>query len=159
MNRRVAALRRVARLTTVAVVAAGAAGCGDGRPPLYPAGGTVAFPSGEPVRNAFIEFVPVAAKGEAGPSPRARVDASGRFALGTFGPGDGAPAGDYLVVVVQPMPLRAAEAVGLLGEEHASHGGGIPVVALRHASPATTGVSRTVEPVLTNNFSIVVEER
>jgi prepilin-type N-terminal cleavage/methylation domain-containing protein len=133
-----------------------AIGCSDGRPPLYPVRGVVSFESGEPVRNATVELTPVA---ERGPSPRGRTDAAGRVALGTYVEGDGAHAGDYHVLVIQAVPPRAAERVRGLGEEHAAHGGRIPVVAVKHASPSTTGLRYTVEPRAASDVELVVEAR
>ena len=131
------------------------AGCGDGRPPLFPVRGAVVFSSGEPVRQATIEFVPEAP----GPSPRGKTDANGQFKLGTYESMDGAPAGEYRVVVVQVIPPRAVENVRKLGEEHAAHGGSIPVVSLKHASPETSDLSCTVKAVSDNEIKLVVESR
>lgn len=100
-------------------------GCSDGRPALYPAQGTVVFSSGGPVRNATIEFVPNAA----GPSPRGRIDAKGRFSLGTYETNDGAPAGETRVV------------------------------ALKHATADTSDIACTVEPNAKNEIAIVVDPR
>lgn len=104
----------------------------------------------------MIELVPA----EPGPSPRGRVDAMGRFVVGTYSNEDGAPAGDYRVVVMQPVSPGAARNISKLGEEHeehAAHAGKIQVVALKHASPKTTGITCTVEPVAKNELAIVVE--
>lgn len=133
-----------------------AVGCGDDRPALYPVSGTVLFRSGDPVRNASIELVPTSA----GPSPRGRVDRDGHFTLGTYQSDDGAPAGEYQVVVVQPLPPNASASMRKLGEEHAAHASdGVRVVALRHASPETSGVSCLVEPIDNHDVTIVVESR
>lgn len=130
-------------------------GCSDGRPPLYPVSGTVAFESGDPVRNASIEFVP----DSPAPSPRGRIDAQGRFSLGTYETNDGAPAGEYRVVVVQALPPGAAAKIHTLGEEHADHVGNIRVVAHKHSSPDTSEVTCTVEPIAKNEVELVVESR
>lgn len=130
-------------------------GCGGGRPPLYPVSGVVEFDTGEPVRNASIEFVP----STAGPSPRSLVDAEGNFTLGTYASYDGAPAGEYRVVVAQVVVPDAAEHLGDLGQSHADHARGVKVVALKHASPDTSGVKVEVEPVAQNELTIVVEAR
>lgn len=130
-------------------------GCSDGRPPLYPVSGTVLFETGTPVRNASIEFVP----NQLGPSPRGRIDAEGRFSLGTYAAQDGAPAGDYRVVVVQALPPDTLRGMNNLGAEHAGHAGSVWVVALKHASPKTTGVTCTVEPIGENDVALVIESR
>jgi hypothetical protein len=116
--------------------------------------GSVAFASGDAVRNATIEFVPRSP----GPSPRGRIDAEGNFTLGTFAANDGAPAGEYQVVVVQSLAPGADAKTGKLGAEHTGHGR-MNVVALKHASPATSGVSYTVTPPGTQSAEIVVEAR
>lgn len=130
-------------------------GCSDGRPALYPAQGTVVFSSGGPVRNATIEFVPNAA----GPSPRGRIDAKGRFSLGTYETNDGAPAGDYRVVVVQALPPGAVANIRNLGKEHEAHAGETRVVALKHATADTSDIACTVEPNAKNEIAIVVDPR
>lgn len=128
-------------------------GCGDGLPKRYPAGGVVRFDDGRPVRNATIEFVPEAK----GPSPRGRIDRDGHFVLGTYEGADGAPAGDYRVVVIQPLRPGADRVASTLGEEHQSHAGDIPIVSAKHASPDTSGIEATVQPIASNEFDVVVE--
>lgn len=135
------------------VLACAMAGCGDGRPALFPARGRVEFTSGQPVRNASIEFVPRSG----GPSPRARIDAQGRFELGTYASADGAPAGEYRVVVVQPLPPEIGRAASKLGEEHAQHASSVQVVSVKHSSVETTEIELQVEPDSDNEFEIVVE--
>ncbi len=131
------------------------AGCGDGRPPLFPVHGQVVFSSGEPVREATIEFVPA----DASPSPRGKTDAEGRFTLGTYESEDGAPAGEYRVLVLHALPPRAAESVRKLGEEHADHGAQIPLVSLKYASPKTSELTCTVKPLSDNEVTLIVEQR
>ncbi len=130
-------------------------GCGDGRPPLYPVRGEVVFGSGEPVRHATVELVPATN----GPSPRGKTDARGRFVLGTYELQDGAPAGEYRVVVLQVLPPRAAEQLSKLGAEHAEHGGKIPVISLKYASPETSELVVTVRPATKNDVRLVVDPR
>lgn len=141
---------RLAAFLAISVI-----GCSDGRPPLYPVSGTVSFESGDPVRNASIEFVP----SQPAPSPRGRIDAGGRFTLGTYETQDGAPEGTYRVVVVQALPPGAAAGIRTLGEEHAGHAGSVRVVALKHASPDTSEITCVVEPIPQNETTIVVEAR
>ena len=140
------------RLLPIALLAA--VGCGDGRPPLYPVSGTVAFTTGDPVRNATIELIPESP----GPSPRARVDADGNFILGTYTSDDGAHAGDYRVVVVQVLSPNAAANTRLLGDEHAGHGR-MQVVALKHAAPDSSGVTYSVAAPGIKDAEIIVESR
>ena len=141
-------------LCALAVLAT-CAGCGDGRPSLFPVHGAVVFSSGEPVRQATIELVPEGPS----PSPRGKTDVDGRFTIGTYGPEDGAPAGEYRVVVLQVMPPRAAELIRKLGEEHAEHGGKIPVVSLKYSDPQTSNLAYVVKPNNDNQMQLVVEPR
>jgi hypothetical protein len=71
-----------------------AGGCGPVRPLLVPVAGHV-FMDGKPVAGASVMFVGVS-------RPATGVtDAGGRFALGTWSSGDGAPAGEYVVCVTK----------------------------------------------------------
>jgi len=139
----------------VLVACVTSSGCGLGGPTLYPTAGRVEFEDRSPVRNGTIEFVP----DDGGPSPRGRVDADGRFELSSHAPGDGAPPGDYRVVVIQAISPRAGAVIESLGEEHAAHAGSTRVVASRHASPDTTGVRVTVEPRPTDDLVLVVQSQ
>ncbi|TWT90317.1 hypothetical protein Mal64_07020 [Pseudobythopirellula maris] len=141
----------VAALLVAGILAS--AGCDDGRPPRYPVRGKVEFVGGGTVRHATIEFVPTTP----GPSPRGKVDAAGNFRLGTYDDADGAPAGKYQVVVIQPMPPVSPTAADQLGEEHASHAASFKVVHLKHASPSTSGLTAEVEATGKNEMTIVVE--
>lgn len=72
-----------------------AAGCGDGKPRLYPVTGSVTV-KGRPADGAVVRLYPAAG----GPHmPAGVVQADGSFKLTTFLPDDGAPAGDYKVTV------------------------------------------------------------
>jgi hypothetical protein len=76
------------------------AGCGPSEPPgpkqlpTVPAAGTVTY-NGQPLANATISCQSV--DGEAAASGKS--DASGKFALKSYGDKDGAPAGSYKVSV------------------------------------------------------------
>lgn len=72
-------------------------GCGDGRPSLVQAEGTVTL-NGEPLADAKIGFLPVG-DGEYQRSSRAKSDASGKFVVSTYGENDGLPVGKYQVTV------------------------------------------------------------
>lgn len=130
------------------------AGCQEGIA-LYPAEGLVQFENGKPVRNATIELI----SKDKGPGPRGRVDREGKFQLSTFKPDDGAPVGEYQVVVVQSLAPGASLAARSLGEEHKSHAGATQVVAMKHALPSTTDVKVIIEPVSMNTLQIVVEKQ
>lgn len=75
-------------------------GCGDGRIARYPVKGTVLV-DGKPAEGAMVIFCPVE-----GPPELMRerpfddmTDVNGQYVLRTFQPGDGAPAGEYRVMV------------------------------------------------------------
>src|SRR5581483_9841760 len=88
-------------LATGALVAL-AFGCtGNKGPRLYPVKGMVRI-NGEPAKDVNIMFTPVTPpEGLDGPlSPAAVTGPDGTFELMSFKPGDGAPAGDYLVTVI-----------------------------------------------------------
>jgi hypothetical protein len=74
----------------------------EGEKPVFPVRGQV-FVQGNPASGAFVLFVPVNEPAEPkDPRPRATVEANGSFALSTYGDKDGAPAGDYIVLVTWP---------------------------------------------------------
>jgi hypothetical protein len=69
------------------------------RKPVYPVRGQVLFDK-KPARGAFVLFVPVNEPMEIkDPRPGGHVDADGNFRLSTYGVDDGAPAGDYIVLI------------------------------------------------------------
>ena len=81
------------------------AGCGDGKVARYPVHGSVNI-DGRPAEGAFVIFCPV---DDAGPQskslrPSGTTDATGAFQLITITPNDGAPAGNYKVIVKWPTP-------------------------------------------------------
>ncbi|OYW12091.1 MAG: hypothetical protein B7Z55_18590 [Planctomycetales bacterium 12-60-4] len=93
------------------------AGCGakpEG-PPTFPVHGTLMV-NGGPATNAQVILHPVGGKDfdQRGARPTGKVGADGRFDLTTYRPGDGAPAGQYLVTVfwaenpdsLEPSPDR-----------------------------------------------------
>ena len=63
---------------------------------LYTVSGTVTY-NGQPVEGASVQFVKVGGSR----SSRATTDAEGRYKLGTYEDGDGAPAGEYVVIVTK----------------------------------------------------------
>jgi len=85
-------------------------GCaGPKRPTVHPVLGQVLF-QGRPTPGAFVAFHPLDPQGKDVPHPTAYADADGRFALGTYGRHDGAPAGEYAVTVVWWAPVQSAKA-------------------------------------------------
>jgi hypothetical protein len=98
-----------ASLLTVLLVVSG---CWDGRIPTYPVTGTVLV-DGRPAEGAIVIFVPNSTSEAAERErPFGIADAQGRFNLMTFDPGDGAPAGEYKVLIQWPAPVSAEAARG-----------------------------------------------
>jgi hypothetical protein len=80
------------------------AGCGDGQIATYPVTGTVKV-NGKPAEGAMVIFVPTSTAPEAERKrPFGIADGQGQFSLMTFEQGDGAPAGEYKVLVQWPAP-------------------------------------------------------
>jgi hypothetical protein len=75
-----------------------AASCGGDGPTLYPVSGKVLY-DGEPAGGATVVFVPVGATDETSLKPSGSVQPDGSFTLSTHPYGEGAPAGDYVVLV------------------------------------------------------------
>ena len=84
------------------------AGCGDGKLPRYPVSGRVLV-DGQPADGALVIFVPVQASEEAMQKrPTGFADASGNFQLTTIDKDDGAPAGEYKVLIQWPQKTQAS---------------------------------------------------
>ena len=88
------------------VFALGVAGCSSspkaGEKPVHPVKGKVLY-KGQPAAGAEVLFVPVNEPAQnPDPRPRATVEDDGSFALSTYGDKDGAPAGEYVVLVTWP---------------------------------------------------------
>jgi hypothetical protein len=86
-------------------------GCGDGRIATYPVVGSVLV-DGRPAEGALVILVPTTTAEAGGDRERpfGMTDAEGKFSLTTFDPGDGAPAGEYKVLVQWPAPNNSPEA-------------------------------------------------
>jgi hypothetical protein len=99
----------------VVALAVALAGCGDGRLKRYPVTGSVVI-DGKPAEGAIVAFCPVNPSGELEHlRPAGRTDGSGRFELTTYDSGDGAPAGEYKVLVKWPAPEPANDRDGRPG--------------------------------------------
>lgn len=93
----------------IGCVALCSAGCGDGRIARYPVQGSVSV-DGKPATGAIVIFCPVNATGELEKlRPMGTADSAGNFTLMTIDPEDGAPVGDYKVLVKWPAPASQAE--------------------------------------------------
>src|SRR5438128_547997 len=81
------------------VLALGPAGCGQR---LYPVHGRVTLEDGAPLAKGVVVFE--AEKGGPAVTARGDIKTDGIYQMGTFRPGDGAPAGKYRVLV-NPIDL------------------------------------------------------
>ena len=100
--------------------------------PPYPVSGQVLV-NGQPANGARVVFHHLDGWGEKSIVPQAVTGEDGRFVLSTYGTGDGAPAGDYRVVVAWPA-YRRGRNVGpdrLMG---------------KFAKPETSGMKAHIEP-------------
>lgn len=87
-----------------------AIGCGDGKIKTYPVTGTVTV-GGKPYPGARLMFVPQSGSEKFQKErPTATTEESGRFELTTFLKGDGAPAGDYKVMIRSAKPSSREQA-------------------------------------------------
>lgn len=133
--------KEMTSLLSVAMLFA-ACGCGgqvDGRVAVYPVTGTVTV-KGQPAEGAEVVLFVVgeALRGPEHPLPTGVVGPDGKFTLGSYGIGDGAPAGEYQVTIVWPDVDKAADS----GREASS-----PRDRLkdRYAVPSQSGLTATVE--------------
>ncbi len=95
---------RAAALGLAAGLALSAVSCGGDGPKLYPVTGKVLF-NGQPVEGASVVFVP---DGGGDLRPSGTTDEDGSFSLSTYPHGEGAPAGNYVVLVTK-YPENARE--------------------------------------------------
>jgi hypothetical protein len=94
-------------------VALALVGCPDVRPRAFPERGQVLY-EGRPAAGARVIFHPDGGELTAA-RPSGKVEADGSFVLSTHWQGDGAPAGDYVVVVIWPPadnPKRGGDRLG-----------------------------------------------
>ena len=106
MDRCAAILRVRWALPLLLALAVGAeSGCSRGRPRLHPVQGQVLYKD-QPVDRAMVVLHPLGEYPEGLPQPIAYTDVEGRFSMTTNEPGDGAPAGEYAVTVVQREKTR-----------------------------------------------------
>lgn len=99
------AIRSAAQLVT-ALAAIVLPACGGGAPKLYPVQGKVLYLE-QPAEGAIVVFQPV----NSGPDsfmPSGMVGPDGTFSLRTHPHGEGAPAGEYVVLVTW-LPPNARE--------------------------------------------------
>ena len=93
----------VATLTAIAV-------CGCGSQGLYSAGGKVVYKDGKPVTGGRVIFEPITNK----VSALGYIQEDGSFRLSTNRENDGAPEGDYKVLVLPPPTPEEGKKTRLL---------------------------------------------
>ena len=147
------------------------AGCSS-RVATYPVSGSVKFEDGRPVRVGFIEF----RDPKSGVTSRGKLNDAGAFQLGTFSDADGAPAGDYQIIIVQfftAPPVNHvhthdhSEAEDQGEDEAAAHRGLVLTnnkhpnarVAPKYAGYSTSPLRAKVRPGSDNKCSFVVTNR
>ena len=113
-------IRLLSRLTGVGLIAlavVATAGCGGQK--LYPVHGQVVFPDGTPLDGGWVTFEPVDPNLKI--SATADIQSDGSFHLGTHGQADGAPEGEYKVVVrphLVPEPDESRPRPLIIKEEY-----------------------------------------
>jgi len=125
------------------LVAALLCGCGDSGPPkvpLYPTSGKVIV-DGQPTAGVQVRFRPAADPNALDALvPFGTTDEDGEYALGTYEPGDGAPAGRYKVTLFWPDRPPGPQP----GEDQL---GGVYTLADRTTLEATVGEgNQTIPP-------------
>jgi hypothetical protein len=103
---------------------------------LYPVSGSVSF-DGKAPEGAVIYLNPAGGSSKLETLPTGVVKADGTFAVGTFQPGDGAPAGDYDVSIAWYPPNLEAVIIAT---------GKAPSLLPAHLSdPKTSGLKMQVK--------------
>ena len=111
------------------------ASCGPKLPPLFPVNGQVSF-NGKPTPGALVVFLPVDAKDAQAPRPSGSVRDDGTFSLSTYPGQEGAPEGDYHVVITCTDANAKIDSVT----------GEVPnKLPARYANPKTSGLQAKVQ--------------
>lgn len=101
------ALRSCLLLSLLAMGCGGQAAPKD-RVPTFKAGGIVTY-KGQPVEGALVRLI---SRTPEAMGASATTDKEGRFQLMTYQPGDGAPEGNYLVVISKTEASKTSEGTG-----------------------------------------------
>src|SRR5262245_46454505 len=126
---------RPAALLVLALLTASSASCSSaGRVRLHPVRGQVLY-KGRPVARALVVFHPLEELPAGVQKPIAYTDAEGHFRLTTERPGDGAPAGEYLITV----ELREKTRTGV------EKVGGRNLLPARYSKPESSGLRYCVQ--------------
>ena len=118
------------------------AGC-NAEPLTHPVSGAVTFSDGSAVSVGLIEFLPTAG----GPSPRGVIQPGGTYSLTTYEADDGAPTGDYAVLVSQPQLAVGAMRPAPEGHDDEHHNGespGASIVPTQYGRRASSPLRATV---------------
>ena len=111
-------------------------GCDDGKIRCYPVSGQVLV-DGKPTVGAMVMFVPIGgAENFQRERPYGMTNAQGEYKLTTFNKHDGAPAGEYKVMIRTMRPKSKEEA-----ERRANS----PIVAKAYRNPNTSGITASVD--------------
>lgn len=142
---------RGAALAIVAMVVVVAGGCSRvRRPPLpqtFPVTGIVSF-AGKPLPSATVMFNPVAGDGH---GSIALTDATGRYRLTTFTPGDGVVPGDYRVAITKiELGGTASDSPAAVAPDPKN------VLPAKYADHSTSGLTATVESKPDNTFDFAL---
>jgi hypothetical protein len=91
--------RRAVVAVALATLLIALPGCSsDGRKKVYPVRGQILV-DGKPAFEATVMFQPVDNAAPDRVNPTGMTDADGRFAISSYVKGDGAPPGDYIVLI------------------------------------------------------------
>lgn len=134
-NRRPGIGKVASRLALLALLpaAAAAVGCAEPQAPVFPVTGRVTY-QGKPAAGAQVFLNAVKPNEIDDVSANATVKDDGAYAITTYEPGDGAPAGDY-VVTVQWFKFVTNDG---------GSGAGPNVMPKEYASPASSPVKVSV---------------
>ena len=131
-------------------------GCGGpagdpNRPATVVVTGTVTH-NGQPVEGATVAFLP---KVPSDPGASGRTDASGKFTLTAFEPGDGAVPGSYLVTVV-----KTEIEGGAVEQEDSTAAPVMPksLIPERYNNPQGSGLTAEVKDGEANEFTFELKD-
>lgn len=135
-------------LTFIAAIA----GCGDGKIATFPVSGMVQV-DGKPAEGVVVVFCPTEGSEDfLKERPFGNTDAQGKFQLTTFTPQDGAPAGNYRVMINWPAPRPA-------GGDPNRPAAAMDRLGYRYVNPETSGLTATVESQSTEVPAFVLRSK
>jgi hypothetical protein len=125
---------RLLLLLFAGVLLLGLPSCRKNDKPVFPAAGKV-FCKGKPAEGATVTLVPLADADPQRPRPGGQVGSDGTFRLSTYASYDGAPPGNYAVLIVFPSAARKID------DENA----GPDLLQGRYANPKTTPLKAEIK--------------